>query len=131
MAAGRKALSEEDKIKEIEKYEESYLASISEIKKSKWDTLSVDKRYERIVSFKRKLAEKQLLTPNIENIKSGLKGYIETLALNRYKSELLSIIDIIDEKIESNREIDEEQAEIERQKKEIEEKEKALKSKMK
>ena len=40
--AGRKALSEQDKLIEINKHEESYLASISDTKKSKWASLTTE-----------------------------------------------------------------------------------------
>ena len=130
-AAGRKALSEQDKLTEINKHEESYLASISDTKKSKWANLSVGDKYKRIVSYKRKLKEKRTLIPLFEDIKSSLKGYVETVALQSYKSELLDIISIIDKKIENNREADKKLAEIEKKKKELEEQENKIKSKMK
>lgn len=129
--AGRKALSEQDKLSEIQKYEEQYLASISDTKKNNWSTLTVEAKYKRIVFYKRKLKQERTLIPFIEDIKSGLKGYVETLTLNSYKSELLDIISIIDKKIESNKETDEKLAEINRKKKELEEEEKAIKLKQK
>lgn len=129
--AGRKALSEEEKLNEITKHEESYLASISDTKKSKWADLSVEDKYKRIVFYKRKLKEKRTLVPLFEDIKAGLKTYVETVALQSYKSELLDIISIIDKKIENNKEADEKLAEIEKKRKELEEQEKALKLKMK
>lgn len=129
--AGRKALSEQDKSSEIQKYEEDYLASISETKKNNWSSLSTEAKYKRIVFYKRKLKEERILSPVFEDIRSSLKGYVETLTLNSYKSELLDIISIIDKKIESNREIDEKLAEIEKKKKELEEEEKAIKSRQK
>ena len=129
--AGRKALSEQDKLNEIDKYKEDYLASISETKKLNWSTLTVEAKYKRIVFYKRKLKQERILTPLFYDIKSGLKNYVETLTLNSYKSELLDIISIIDKKIESNKETDEKLAEINRKKKELEEEEKAIKSKQK
>lgn len=129
--AGRKALSEQDKLTEINKHEESYLASISDTKKSKWASLSVEDKYKRIVFYKRKLKEKRTLVPLFEDIKAGLKNYVETVALQSYKVELLDIISIIDKKIENNKEADEKLAEIEKKRKELEEQEKALKLKMK
>lgn len=129
--AGRKALSEQDKLNEIDKYKEDYLASISETKKLNWSTLTVEAKYKRIVFYKRKLKQERILTPLFDDIKSGLKNYVETLTLNSYKSELLDIISIIDKKIESNKETDEKLAEINRKKKELEEEEKAIKSKQK
>ena len=129
--AGRKALSEKDKLNEIDKYKEDYLASISETKKLNWSTLTVEAKYKRIVFYKRKLKQERILTPLFDDIKSGLKNYVETLTLNSYKSELLDIISIIDKKIESNKETDEKLAEINRKKKELEEEEKAIKSKQK
>ena len=129
--AGRKALSEEEKLNEITKHEESYLASIRETKKSKWASLSVEDKYKRIVFYKRKLKEKRTLVPLFEDIKAGLKNYVETVALQSYKSELQEIIKLIDKKIESNKEADKKLAEIEKKKKELEEQEKALKLKMK
>lgn len=129
--AGRKALSEQDKLNEIGKYEEDYLASISETKKNNWSSLSVEDRYKRIVFYKRKLKEERVLIPLFSDIKSALKGYVDTLVLKSYKSELLDIIELIDTKIESNKEADEKLAEITRKKKELEEEEKAIKSKQK
>jgi hypothetical protein len=129
--AGRKALSEQDKLNEIDKYKEDYLASISETKKLNWSTLTVEAKYKRILAYKRKLKQERILTPLFDDIKSGLKNYVETLTLNSYKSELLDIISIIDKKIESNKETDEKLAEINRKKKELEEEEKAIKSKQK
>lgn len=129
--AGRKALSEQDKLTEINKHEESYLASISDTKKSKWANLSIEDKYKRIVFYKRKLKEKRTLIPLFEDIKSSLKGYVETVALQSYKVELLDIISIIDKKIENNKEADEKLAEIEKKRRELEEQEKALKLKMK
>jgi len=129
--AGRKALSEQDKLSEIQKYEEQYLASISETKKLNWSNLSTEAKYKRIVFYKRKLKQERTLIPFIEDIKSGLKNYVETLTLQTYKKELLSIIELIDTKIESNKEADEKLAEINRKKKELEEEEKAIKSKQK
>lgn len=129
--AGRKALSEEEKLNEIQKYEEQYLASISETKKLNWSNLTVGAKYKRIVFYKRKLKQERILSPVFEDIKAGLKNYVETLTLNSYKSELLDIISIIDKKIESNKEADEKLAEINRKKKELEEEEKAIKLKQK
>ena len=129
--AGRKALSEQDKLSEIQKYEEQYLTSISETKRLNWSTLTVETKYKRIVFYKRKLKQERTLIPFIEDIKSGLKNYVETLTLQTYKKELLSIIELIDTKIESNKEADEKLAEINRKKKELEEEEKAIKSKQK
>ena len=129
--AGSKSLSEQDKLSEIQKYEEQYLASISETKKLNWSNLSVEAKYKRIVFYKRKLKQERTLIPFIEDIKSGLKNYVETLTLQTYKKELLSIIELIDTKIESNKEADEKLAEINRKKKELEEEEKAIKSKQK
>ncbi len=129
--AGRKALSEEEKLNEITKHEESYLASISDTKKSKWTSLSVEDKYKRIVFYKRKLKEKRTLIPLFEDIKSSLKGYVETVALQSYKSELQEIIKLIDKKIENNREADEKLAEIEKKRRELEEQEKEIKSKQK
>ena len=129
--AGRKALSEQDKLSEIQKYEEQYLASISETKKLNWSNLSTEAKYKRIVFYKRKLKQERVLTPVFEDIRVALKKYIETFTLNSYKSELLDIISIIDKKIESNKEADEKLAEINRKKKELEEEEKAIKSKQK
>lgn len=129
--AGRKALSEQDKLNEIQKYEEQYLASISETKKNNWSSLSTEAKYKRIVFYKRKLKQERILSPVFEDIRVALKNYVETLTLNSYKSELLDIISIIDKKIESNKETDEKLAEINRKKKELEEEEKAIKSKQK
>lgn len=129
--AGRKALSQEEKLNEIQKYEEQYLTSISDTKKNNWSTLTVETKYKRIVFYKRKLKQERILTPVFEDIRAGLKNYVETLTLNSYKSELLDIISIIDKKIESNKETDEKLAEINRKKKELEEEEKAIKSKQK
>jgi len=129
--AGRKALSEQDKLNEIDKYKEDYLASISETKKLNWSTLTVEAKYKRIVFYKRKLKQERILSPVFEDIKAGLKNYVETLTLNSYKSELLDIISIIDKKIESNREIDEEQARIEEEERQLLERKKKLKLKQK
>ena len=129
--AGRKALSEQDKLNEIDKYEEDYLASISNTKKNNWSTLTVEAKYKRIVFYKRKLKQERVLIPLFSDIKSALKGYVDTLVLKSYKSELLDIIQLIDTKIESNKEADEKLAEINRKKKELEEEEKAIKSKQK
>lgn len=129
--AGRKALSIEEKLNEINKHEESYLASISDTKKSKWVNLSIEDKYKRIVFYKRKLKEKRTLIPLFEDIKAGLKNYVETVALQSYKSELQEIIKLIDKKIESNKEADKKLAEIEKKKKELEEQEKEIKSKQK
>lgn len=129
--AGRKALSEQDKLSEIQKYEEPYLASISETKKLNWSTLTVEAKYKRIVFYKRKLKQERILTPLFDDIKAGLKNYVETLTLNSYKSELLDIISLIDTKIESNREIDEEQARIEEEERQLLERKKKLKLKQK
>lgn len=129
--AGRKALSEQDKLSEIQKYEEQYLASISETKKLNWSNLSTEAKYKRIVFYKRKLKQERILTPLFDDIRAGLKNYVETLTLNSYKDELLDIISIIDKKIESNKETDEKLAEINRKKKELEEEEKAIKLKQK
>ncbi len=129
--AGRKALSEQDKLNEIDKYEEDYLASISNTKKNNWSTLTVEAKYKRIVFYKRKLKQERILSPVFEDIKAGLKNYVETLTLNSYKSELLDIISIIDKKIESNREIDEEQAKIEEDERQLLERKKKLKLKQK
>ncbi len=129
--AGRKALSEQDRLTEITKHKESYLASISDTKKLKWVNLSIEDKYKRIVFYKRKLKEKRTLIPLFEDIKSSLKGYVETVALQSYKVELQEIIKLIDKKIENNKEADKKLAEIEKKKKELEEQEKALKSKMK
>lgn len=129
--AGRKALSEQDKLNEIDKYEEQYLASISETKKNNWSTLTVEGKYKRIVFYKRKLKQERILTPLFDDIKAGLKNYVETLTLNSYKKELEEIIQLIDKKIESNKEDDAKLAEINRKKKELEEEEKAIKSKQK
>ena len=121
MTAGRKSLSQEDKLNEIKKYEESYLASISDTKKSKWSNLTTEEKYKRILFYKRKLKEERTIIPLLEDIKSSLKGYVETLALQSYKSELLDIIKVIDKKIEDNKSTD----------KKLEEQEKALKLKQK
>lgn len=129
--AGRKSLSEQDKLNEIDKYEEQYLASISETKKLNWSNLSTEAKYKRIVFYKRKLKQERILTPLFDDIKAGLKNYVETLTLNSYKSELLDIISIIDKKIESNREIDEEQARIEEEERQLLERKKKLKLKQK
>ena len=129
--AGRKALSEQDKLSEIQKYEEQYLASISETKKLNWSNLLTEAKYKRIVFYKRKLKQERVLTPVFEDIRSGLKGYVETLTLQSYKDELLDIISIIDKKIESNREIDEEQARIEEEERQLLERKKKLKLKQK
>lgn len=129
--AGRKALSEQDKLSEIQKYEEQYLTSISEPKRLNWSTLTVETKYKRIVFYKRKLKQERILSPVFEDIRVALKNYVETLTLNSYKSELLDIISIIDKKIENNKEADEKLAEINRKKKELEEEEKAIKSKQK
>lgn len=129
--AGRKSMSEQDKLNEIQKYEEQYLASISETKKSSWSSLSTEAKYKRIVFYKRKLKQERILSPVFEDIKAGLKNYVETLTLNSYKKELEEIIQLIDKKIESNKETDEKLAEINRKKKELEEEEKAIKLKQK
>lgn len=129
--AGRKSLSEQDKLNEIQKYEEQYLASISETKKLNWSNLSTEAKYKRIVFYKRKLKQERILTPVFGDIRAGLKNYVETLTLNSYKSELLDIISLIDKKIESNREIDEEQARIEEDERQLLERKKKLKSKQK
>lgn len=129
--AGRKALSEQDKLNEINKYEEQYLASIGETKRLNWSNLSVEAKYKRIVFYKRKLKQERVLTPVFEDIRAGLKNYVETLTLNSYKSELLDIISLIDKKIESNREIDEEQARIEEEERQLLERKKKLKLKQK
>lgn len=129
--AGRKALSQEEKLNEIQKYEEQYLASIGETKKLNWSSLSTEAKYKRIVFYKRKLKQERILTPLFEDIRVALKNYVETLTLNSYKDELLDIISIIDKKIESNKETDEKLAEINRKKKELEEEEKAIKLKQK
>lgn len=129
--AGRKALSEQDKLNEIDKYEEDYLSSISETKKLNWSTLTIGAKYKRIVFYKRKLKQERILTPLFDDIKAGLKNYVETLTLNSYKSELLDIIQLIDKKIESNREIDEEQARIEEEERQLLERKKKLKLKQK
>ena len=131
MTAGRKSLSQEDKLNEIKKYEESYLASISDTKKSKWSNLTTEEKYKRILFYKRKLKEERTIIPLLEDIKSSLKGYVETLALQSYKSELLDIIKVIDKKIEDNKSTDRKLEEIQRKKKELEEQEKALKLKQK
>lgn len=129
--AGRKALSEQDKLNEIDKYEEDYLASISNTKKNNWSTLTVEAKYKRIVFYKRKLKQERILSPVFEDIKAGLKNYVETLTLNSYKSELEEIIQLINTKIESNREIDEEQAKIEEDERQLLERKKKLKLKQK
>lgn len=129
--AGRKSLSEQDKLNEIQKYEEQYLASISETKKLNWSNLSTEAKYKRIVFYKRKLKQERILTPVFGDIRAGLKNYVETLTLNSYKSELLDIISLIDKKIESNREIDEEQARIEEDERQLLERKKKLKLKQK
>lgn len=129
--AGRKSMPEQDKLSEIQKYEDSYLASIGETKRLNWSSLSTEAKYKRILAYKRKLKEQRTLIPFIEDIKSGLKGYVETLTLNSYKKELEEIIQLIDKKIENNRETDEKLAEINRKKKELEEQEKELKLKQK
>lgn len=129
--AGRKALSEQDKLNEIDKYEEDYLASISNTKKNNWSTLTVEAKYKRIVFYKRKLKQERILTPVFEDIRAGLKNYVETLTLNSYKKELEEIIQLIDTKIESNREIDEEQAKIEEEERQLLERKKKLKLKQK
>lgn len=129
--AGRKALSEQDKLNEIDKYEEQYLASIGETKRLNWSTLTVEAKYKRILAYKRKLKQERILTPLFDDIRAGLKNYVETLTLNSYKSELEEIIQLIDKKIESNKETDEKLAEINRKKKELEEEEKAIKLKQK
>ena len=79
--AGRKALSQEEKLNEIGKYEKSYLASISDTKKNNWSSLSLEDRYKRIVFYKRKLKEERALIPLFSDIKSALKGYVDTLVL--------------------------------------------------
>lgn len=129
--AGRKALSQEEKLNEINKYKEDYLASISETKKLNWSNLSVEAKYKRILAYKRKLKQERILSPVFDDIRVALKNYVETLTLNSYKSELEEIIQLINTKIESNREIDEKLAEIEKKKKELEEEEKAIKLKQK
>ena len=129
--AGRKALSEQDKLNEIDKYEEQYLASISDTKKNNWSTLTVETKYKRIVFYKRKLKQERALTPVFEDIRSGLKGYVDTPVLKSYKSELLEIIQLIDKKIELNKEIDEEQARIEEEERQLLERKKKLKLKQK
>lgn len=129
--AGRKALSEQDKLSEIQKYEEQYLASISETKKLNWSTLTAEAKYKRIVFYKRKLKEERVLIPLFSDIKSALKGYVDTLVLKSYKSELLEIIQLIDKKIELNKEIDEEQARIEEEERQLLERKKKLKLKQK
>ena len=108
---------------EIKKYEESYLASISDTKKSKWSNLTTEEKYKRILFYKRKLKEERTIIPLLEDIKSSLKGYVETLALQSYKSELLDIIKVIDKKIEDNKSTDKKLEEIQRKKKELEEQE--------
>ena len=129
--AGRKSLSEQDKLSEIQKYEEQYLASISETKKLNWSNLSVEAKYKRIVFYKRKLKQERVLTPVFGDIRVALKNYVETLTLNSYKDELLDIIQLINTKIESNREIDEEQARIEEDERQLLERKKKLKLKQK
>lgn len=129
--AGRKSLSEQDKLNEIDKYEEQYLASISETKKLNWSNLSTEAKYKRIVFYKRKLKEERALIPLFSDIKSALKGYVDTLVLKSYKSELLEIIQLIDKKIELNKEIDEEQAKIEEDERQLLERKKKLKLKQK
>lgn len=129
--AGRKALSEQDKLSEIQKYEEQYLASISETKKLNWSNLSTEAKYKRIVFYKRKLKQERILSPIFGDIRAGLKNYVETLTLNSYKDELLDIIQLINTKIESNREIDEEQARIEEEERQLLERKKKLKLKQK
>lgn len=129
--AGRKALPEQDKLSEIQKYEDSYLASIGETKRLNWSSLTTEAKYKRIVFYKRKLKQERILTPLFDDIKAGLKNYVETLTLNSYKKELEEIIQLIDKKIESNKEDDAKLAEINRKKKELEEEEKAIKSKQK
>lgn len=129
--AGRKALSEQDKSSEIQKYEEDYLASISETKKLNWSTLTVEAKYKRIVFYKRKLKQERILTPLFEDIRVALKNYVETLTLQTYKKELEEIIQLINTKIESNREIDEEQAKIEEEERQLLERKKKLKLKQK
>ena len=129
--AGRKSMSEQDKLNEIDKYEEQYLASISETKRLNWSSLSTEAKYKRILAYKRKLKEQRILTPLFDDIRTGLKNYVETLTLNSYKKELEEIIQLIDKKIENNRETDEKLAEINRKKKELEEQEKELKLKQK
>ena len=129
--AGRKALSQEKKLNEIQKYEEQYLASISETKKLNWSNLSTEAKYKRIVFYKRKLKQERILTPVFGDIRAGLKNYVETLTLNSYKDELLDIIQLINTKIESNREIDEEQARIEEEERQLLERKKKLKLKQK
>lgn len=129
--AGRKALSQEEKLNEIQKYEEQYLASIGETKKLNWSTLTAEAKYKRIVFYKRKLKQERILTPVFEDIRAGLKNYVETLTLNSYKKELEEIIQLIDTKIESNREIDEEQAKIEEDERQLLERKKKLKLKQK
>lgn len=129
--AGRKSMSEQDKLNEIQKYEEQYLASISETKKLNWSTLTVEAKYKRIVFYKRKLKQERILSPLFDDIRAGLKNYVETLTLNSYKKELEEIIQLIDTKIESNREIDEEQARIEEEERQLLERKKKLKLKQK
>ena len=77
------------------------------------------------------MKQERILTPVFGDIRAGLKNYVETLTLNSYKSELLDIISLIDKKIESNREIDEEQARIEEDERQLLERKKKLKSKQK
>lgn len=129
--AGRKSMSEQDKLNEIDKYEEQYLTSIGETKKNNWSTLTVEAKYKRIVFYKRKLKQERILTPLFDDIRAGLKNYVETLTLNSYKDELLDIIQLINKKIESNREIDEEQAKIEEDERQLLERKKKLKLKQK
>lgn len=129
--AGRKALSQEEKLNEIQKYEEQYLASISETKKLNWSSLLTEAKYKRIVFYKRKLKQERILTPLFDDIKAGLKNYVETLTLQTYKKELEEIIQLINTKIESNREIDEEQAKIEEDERQLLERKKKLKLKQK
>lgn len=129
--AGRKALSEQDKLNEIQKYEEQYLASISETKKLNWSSLLTEAKYKRILAYKRKLKQERILTTLFEDIRAGLKNYVETLTLQTYKKELEEIIQLINTKIESNREIDEEQARIEEEERQLLERKKKLKLKQK
>lgn len=129
--AGRKALSEQDKLNEIDKYKEDYLASMSETKKLNWSNLTVGAKYKRIVFYKRKLKQERILTPLFEDIRVALKNYVETLTLQTYKKELEEIIQLINTKIESNREIDEEQAKIEEEERQLLERKKKLKLKQK
>lgn len=129
--AGRKALSEQDKLNEIDKYEEQYLASIGETKRLNWSTLTVETKYKRILAYKRKLKQERILSPVFEDIRAGLRNYVETLTLQSYKKELEEIIQLINTKIESNREIDEEQARIEEEERQLLERKKKLKLKQK